>query len=110
MVTVTERAMVTLVRLKTVTGICDEVGLRLSLDAGYAQFGLRVDREKPSDLVVEHAGAKVLLVERTLAQALGNATIDTEPTGRGADLVISRIHPRRHGARQRAYMTLLLKK
>ncbi len=67
MVTVTERTMVTRVRVKTVTG-------------------------------------------STLAQALGNATIDTEPTGRGADLVISRIHPRRHGARQRAYMTLLLKK
>ena len=97
MLTVTERAKVTLARLKMQAQIEDtDVGLRLSLAAsaepsqGLGVFGLRTDRETPGDHVVEYGGTKVLLVEEELADALADATIDAEPTGRGDDLIITR--------------------
>jgi Fe-S cluster assembly iron-binding protein IscA len=94
MLTVTERAKVTLARLKRQCQIEEnDVGLRLSLAAsepGQSQFGLRADRETLGDQVVEYCGTKVLLVEEGLADALSGATIDAEPTGQGDDLIIDR--------------------
>lgn len=95
MLTVTERAKVTLARLKQQCQIeDDDVGLRLSLAAsvepGDGQFGLRADRETVGDQVVEYCGTKVLLVEEGLADVLSDATIDAEPTARGDDLIIER--------------------
>ena len=95
MLTVTERAKVTLAQFKVQAQIEDaDVGLRLSLAAsvepGQGLFGLRADRETLGDQVVEYGGTKVLLVEEELADALADATIDAEPTGRGDDLIISR--------------------
>lgn len=102
MLTVTERAKVTLAQLKIQAQIDDaEVGLRLSLAAseepsqGTGVFGLRADRETPGDHVVEYGGTKVLLVEEELAEALADATIDAETTGGGDGLIISR--PRQMG-------------
>jgi Fe-S cluster assembly iron-binding protein IscA len=93
MLTVTERAKVTLARLKVQALIQDaDVGLRLSLaesEPGRGLFGLRADRETQGDQVVEYGGTKILLVEEALADALADATIDAEPTGQGDDLVIS---------------------
>ena len=93
MLMVTERAKITLARLKVQAQIQDaDVGLRLSLaegEAGRGLFGLRADRETQGDQVVEYGGAKVLLVEEALADALADATIDAEPAGQGDDLVIS---------------------
>ena len=94
MLTVTERAKETLARLKVAAKIEDEdVGLRLSLAAddevGSGQFGLRADRPTQGDQVVEYGGTKVLLVQEDLADALSDATIDTEP-GQADALVISR--------------------
>ena len=98
MLTVTERAKVTLARLKKQCQIEDDnVALRLSLAAdsepGQGQFGLRADRETLGDQVVEYRGSKVLLVEERLADALADATIDAESTGRGDDLIIDRPGP-----------------
>jgi Fe-S cluster assembly iron-binding protein IscA len=95
MLTVTERAKVTLARLKRQCQIeDDDVGLRLSLagsvEPGQGQFGLQADRETLGDQVVEYGGTKVLLVEEGLADVLSDATIDAEPTGRGDDLIIER--------------------
>jgi Fe-S cluster assembly iron-binding protein IscA len=95
MLTVTERAKVTLARLKRQCDIQDDdVALRLSLAAsvepGPGQFGLRADREGLGDQVVEYDGAKVLLVEEHLADALSDATIDAEADD---DLVINRPGP-----------------
>jgi Fe-S cluster assembly iron-binding protein IscA len=101
MLTVTERAKVTLARLKLQADIQDdEVGLRLSLaasdGAGRGQFGLSADRPSAGDHVVEYGGSKLLLVEEELADALADATIDAETTGEGEDLIITR--PGRPGA------------
>src|SRR5690242_13371158 len=83
MLTVTERAKVTLAQLKMQwmqSKIEDvDVGLRLSLEAsaeaspGPGVFGLWADREAPGDHVVEYGGTKVLLVEEELAAALAEA-------------------------------------
>ena len=102
MLTVTDRARETLARLKasTANGEDAEAGLRLLLAAGDMQFGLQVDRCKPGDQVIEHAGDKVLLVDEALADALDDATIDAEGEGVEDDLVIKR--PRAGGAASRA--------
>jgi hypothetical protein len=102
MLTVTERAKVTLARLKRQCEIeDDDMALRLSRAAspepGQGQFGLRADREILGDQVVEYGGSKVLLVEEELADALSDATIDAEP---GDDLVISRPGPVETGTGQ----------
>jgi Fe-S cluster assembly iron-binding protein IscA len=80
MLTVTERAKETLARLKATAenGNGADAGLRLLFGTGPTEFGLQLDREKPGDQVVEHAGAKVLLVDEALADALADATIDVE--------------------------------
>ncbi len=98
MLNVTDRAKETLVRLRAIAyDINDsDVGLRLLLSAGGGQFGLQVDRPKPGDQVVAHAGATILLVDEDLADALEDATIDAESAGPGDDLVITR--PRGRGA------------
>jgi Fe-S cluster assembly iron-binding protein IscA len=101
MLIVTERAKVTLARLKVQADIRDDdVGLRLSLaeseGAGRGQFGLSADRPSVGDHVVEYGGAKLLLVEEGLADALSDATIDAEATAEGEDLIITR--PGRAGA------------
>jgi len=89
MVTVTERARVTLARLKDAAHVNDvNAGLRLSLVAGYGELGLQVDQVQPGDQVVEHAGTAVLLVDERIADALADAMIDTQPTAQGDALVL----------------------
>jgi Fe-S cluster assembly iron-binding protein IscA len=101
MLTVTERAKETLAGLKATAenGNGADAGLRLFFGTAPTEFGLKLDREKPGDQVVEHAGATVLLVDEALADALADATIDVEAgdsergdatSGDGVDLVITR--------------------
>jgi len=92
MLNVTERAKQTLARLKATAESSDdtEAGLRLLFGAGTTEFGLQIDREKPGDQVVEHAGAKLLLVDEALADALSDATIDADSSDGADDLVITR--------------------
>lgn len=99
MLTVTERAKEALARLKASTASREDAdaALRLLLAAGDMQFGLQVDHWKPGDQVIEHAGAKILLVDDALADALSDATIDAETGGAEDDLVIKR--PRAGGRR-----------
>ena len=90
MVTVTEDAKQELGRMLASVNVDDPtVGLRIA--AGERdQFGLALDTEKEGDHVVEHEGAKVLLVGQELIELLEGVTIDCRETDEGARLVISR--------------------
>lgn len=66
-----------------------EVGLRLS-PGEPGQLGLVLDGEAEGDQVVEHEGAKVLLVASELAPAVDGVTLDIQDTADGPKLVVSR--------------------
>ena len=89
MLTVTESAKQLL--KKTLRSYSDdpEAGLRLSVDSG-GQFGLKLDIESEGDQLVEHEGAKVLLVAPGLAPVLERSTLDVQDTADGPKLVISK--------------------
>jgi Fe-S cluster assembly iron-binding protein IscA len=91
MVEVTERAREELKKAldaQSQSEIAD-AGLRLAL-VGPDEFGLGVDTEKQGDEVVEHAGAKVLMIEGPLAEQLSGVTIDVHETEMGPRLVMSK--------------------
>jgi Fe-S cluster assembly iron-binding protein IscA len=89
MVTVTTRAKETLAALRASANVSDpDVGLRLD-GSPMAGFGLVPDHEKPGDQIVEHGGAKVLLIDDELADALTGTKIDTKDTESGPHLVIA---------------------
>lgn len=66
-----------------------EIGLRLTLEPG-GQLGLVLGREQEGDQVVEHEGAKVLLVASELAPAVDGVTLGVQDTADGPKLVVSR--------------------
>jgi hypothetical protein len=51
-------------------------------------FGIVLDREAEGDQVVEHEGAKVLLVASELAPVVEVVTLDVQDTTEGSKLVI----------------------
>lgn len=61
--------------------------LRLTT-TGPGEYGLSIDIETEGDQVVKHAGSKVLLVEKKLADELHGVTFDIENTADGLNLVI----------------------
>ena len=61
--------------------------LRL-LSRSKGQLGLGVDIEYPGDMVVEHDGTEVLIVEHELAYRLNGVTLDIEETPEGPELVV----------------------
>lgn len=65
-----------------------EIGLRLELKPP-GQLGIVLDREAEGDQVVEHEGAKVLLVGHELTSLLHEVTIDVQATPDGPKLVVS---------------------
>ena len=88
MLTVTEQARDELKKL--LAAKVDWPGARLRLmDRGEGRLGLGVDIESPGDIVLEHRGAKLLLIEAGLASKLEDVTLDVESAGSGAELVIS---------------------
>jgi Fe-S cluster assembly iron-binding protein IscA len=66
-----------------------ETGIRLSVKEE-GQFGIVLDSESEGDQVVEHEGAKVLLVSPGLATALEGSTLDVQDTDDGQKLFISK--------------------
>jgi len=66
-----------------------EIGLRLVVSEPQA-FSLLLDKEQEGDQVVEHEGAKVLLVGQELSQALEGVTVDCQETTEGTRLTIYR--------------------
>jgi Fe-S cluster assembly iron-binding protein IscA len=63
-------------------------GIRLVRGTAPGLFGLAVDIELPGDQVVEHAGSKILLVDKELSKHLDGSTIDVEDTAQGKSLVV----------------------
>ncbi len=91
MVEVTERAREELKKALDAQVQADQpsTGLRLAL-VGPDEFGLGVDQEQEGDQVVEHEGAKVLIVETALAEKLDGITIDVHESEAGPKLVMSK--------------------
>ena len=90
MVIVTEGAKQELGRMLASANIDDpEVGLRLVVSAT-REFSLTLDKKYEDDQVVEHEGAKVLLVAQQLSQAVEGITVDCKETSEGTRLTISR--------------------
>jgi len=89
MLTVTESAKQLLKETLRERSDDPETGIRLSVKEG-GQFGIVLDSESEGDQVVEHEGAKVLLVAPELATALEENTLDVQDTGEGPKLVVTK--------------------
>jgi Fe-S cluster assembly iron-binding protein IscA len=88
MIFVTEQAKGELKKL--LAAKVDWPGARLRLmDRGEGKLGLGVDIESPGDIVLEHEGVRLLLVEAGLASKLDDVILDVESGTCGAELVIS---------------------
>jgi Fe-S cluster assembly iron-binding protein IscA len=87
MIEVTSRAKEELRKMLTTTVDMPQARLRL-LSRSKGQLGLGVDIEYPGDLVVEHDGIEVLIVEHELAYRLDGVTLDIEDTPEGPELVV----------------------
>ena len=88
MLIVTEQAKDELMKL--LAAKVDWPGARLRLvDRGEGRLGLGVDIESPGDIVLEHEGSKLLLVEAALASRLEDVTLDVDSAEGVAELVIS---------------------
>jgi Fe-S cluster assembly iron-binding protein IscA len=66
-----------------------ETGIRLSVQEG-GRFGISLDSESEGDQVVEHEGAKVLLIAPTLSNVLEGRTMDVHVTEEGPKLYITK--------------------
>ena len=89
MLTVTESAKQLLKETLREHSEDPETGIRLSVKEG-GQFGIVLDSESEGDQVVEHEGAKVLLVAPELATALEGNTLDVQDTEEGPKLFLSK--------------------
>ena len=87
MLTVTESAKQLLKEMLTARSDDPEAGLRLLLKPP-GQFGIVLDREAEGDQVVEHEGAKVLLVASELVPVVEGVTLDVQDTPDGPQLVV----------------------
>lgn len=88
MLTVTESAKQLLKETLSAHTDDPEIGLRLEVKPP-GQLGIVLDRGAEGDQVVEHEGAKVLLVASELAPAVDGVTLDIQDTADGPKLVVS---------------------
>ena len=87
MLTVTEGAK-QILKEKLLANTDDrEVSLRLLMKPP-GQLGLVLDRESPTDNIIEHEGLKLLLVEPEVVGLLEGATLDVQDTPDGPKLVV----------------------
>lgn len=89
MLTVTDNAKQHLKKVLKAHTTDSDLGVRLTKGTG-GQLELKIDEESPGDHVVEHEGAKVLLIEQELAPVAEGITLDTKNTPDGPELVISK--------------------
>ena len=89
MITITERAKEVLKATLIATEADPDEGLRL-LPTPDGRFVLTLDTELPGDQVVEHEGAKVLLVAPELAPVVDGVTLEVQDTPDGPKLVVSK--------------------
>jgi len=86
-ITVTERAKEELKRVWSANVGAPEVGFRLT-PVAVGEYHLVPDREREGDHVVEHEGAKILLVDEKLTGILEGVTVDYCETDAGPRLAI----------------------
>jgi Fe-S cluster assembly iron-binding protein IscA len=89
MLTVTENARRHLKRLLARNTSDPNLGIRLRMGAGM-QLGVLLDRRADDDHVVEHEGAKVLMVDPELFLLIDGATLDIRSNGTAPSLVITK--------------------
>ena len=89
MLTVTEGAKQLLKEILAAHSDDPEVGIRLSFNPS-GEFGIVLGKEEEGDRVVEHEGAKVLLVAPDLAPVVEGITLDVQNTPEGPKLAMSR--------------------
>jgi Fe-S cluster assembly iron-binding protein IscA len=89
MLTVTESAKQLLKETLQAHTDDTEMGLRL-VSGPPGQLGLVLGREGYGDQIVEHEGAKVLLVAPELAPVVDGITLDVQDTADGPKLVVTR--------------------
>jgi len=89
MLMVTEDAKRHLKRLLVKNTSDRNLGLRLRVGKGM-QVGVLLDRKADDDYVVEHEGAKVLMVGSELFLLVDGAMLDTESNGAITSLVITK--------------------
>jgi Fe-S cluster assembly iron-binding protein IscA len=87
MLTVTEAAKQRLRETLLVNTDDREDGLRLKIKSP-GQLGLVLDRQSPTDNVIEHEGLKVLLVQPEVYELLRKATLDVQKSSDGTKLTI----------------------
>lgn len=87
MLTVTDNARQHLKELLHSRSRDSKLGVRLALGTP-GQFGVLLDQREPGDYVVEHEGAKVLLIGPELVPLVAGTTLDTESTPQGKRLTI----------------------
>ena len=66
-----------------------EIGLRLVLEPA-GRLGLLLGREGYGDQIIEHEGAKVLLIAPELAPVVDGITLDVQDTADGTKLVVTK--------------------
>ena len=64
-----------------------EDGIRLTLGEDQ-KLDIVISKEKPGDQVIEHEGAKVLLLEPIVAEALSNIIVDTEDSSSDSKFIL----------------------
>jgi Fe-S cluster assembly iron-binding protein IscA len=87
MIMVTESAKEALKKALSASTEDSEVVLRLT-PAEVGRYDLVLDHEREGDQVVEHLGAKVLLIEQQVSEALDKLTLDYRQAGATMCLVI----------------------
>jgi len=85
MLTVTEGAKQHLKKALLAGTDDPDLGIRLTVDAS-GEYGVALDRETPSDHVVEHERSKVLIMGHEVAEQLAELTLDTHDTPEGTRL------------------------
>ena len=88
MINVTEKAKKELQKLLDTKVDWPGAILRL-MDRGQGKLGLGIDVEAQGDIVVEHEGNKLLVVDPELAGSIKGITLDVDDTPNGSELVIS---------------------
>ena len=89
MLIVTENAKRHLKRLLVKNASDPNLGIRLRVGAGM-QLGVLLDHQAENDYVVEHEGAKVLMVGPEFFPLVKDAVLDTEKNSPVASLVITK--------------------
>ncbi|MFC1914082.1 hypothetical protein ACFLXF_02275 [Chloroflexota bacterium] len=87
LINVTEKAKKELQKLLDTKADWPGAILRL-IDRGQGKLGLGIDIEAQGDIVVEHEGNKLLVVEPGLAGSIKGITLDVDDSSEGETLVI----------------------